>query len=181
MKKISTLITAMLAVLLSFTFTSCDEDSDIAYTLEGTWKGNMYVSSTYNGRTYDTTYSEICFLRDPYTYSSGTGYWIDHYRNTGWGRNYVANHIEWTVDNGTITVYFMEERTTVQIRDYGLNGKYFKGTIYYGKQIVDFRLTHVSSPNWSDYDYGRNHFPYGRAVVDSTTTNEQPVRFFREK
>ena len=75
MKKISTLITAMLAVLLSFTFTSCDEDSDIAYTLEGTWKGNMYVSSTYNGRTYDTTYSEICFLRDPYTYSSGTGYW----------------------------------------------------------------------------------------------------------
>ena len=57
MKKISTLITAMLAVLLSFTFTSCDEDSDIAYTLEGTWKGNMYVSSTYNGRTYDTTYA----------------------------------------------------------------------------------------------------------------------------
>ncbi len=28
----------MLVALLPFTFISCDEDDEIAYTLEGTWK-----------------------------------------------------------------------------------------------------------------------------------------------
>lgn len=181
MKQISTLMAMMLVTLLSFTFTSCDEDSDIAYTLEGTWRGNMYVSSTYNGRTYDATYSEICFLRDPYTYSSGSGYWIDYYRNTGWGRNYVANHINWTVDNGTIAVYFVEEGTSVMIRDYRLSDNYFQGTIYHGTQMVDFSLTHVSSPNWNDFDYGWSYYGYSRAVTDSASVSERPVRFIRSK
>ena len=38
----------MMAVLATaaVAFTSCD-DEQIAYTLEGTWKGNMYISSYY--------------------------------------------------------------------------------------------------------------------------------------
>lgn len=38
--------------LMAMTFTSCDEDAEIAYTLEGTWSGNMYVSMEYDGRVY---------------------------------------------------------------------------------------------------------------------------------
>ena len=68
-----------LVAMMALTLTSCDEDYDIAYTLEGTWRGNMYVSSVYDGYTYDATYTELCFVQDPYRYSSGTGYWIDHY------------------------------------------------------------------------------------------------------
>ena len=135
----------VLLAVLSMSFVSCEwnDDDEIAYTLEGTWKGNMYVSSEWDGRTYDATYSEICFLRDPYRYSSGTGYWVDYYSNTGWGRNYVANHIEWTVNYRTITVYFVEE-----------------GTIYDGESRVDFRLTHTSSPNWNNYYYGWDDYYY---------------------
>lgn len=79
MKKLSTLMTMALVAMMALTLTSCDEDYDIAYTLEGTWRGNMYVSSVYDGYTYDATYTELCFVQDPYRYSSGTGYWIDHY------------------------------------------------------------------------------------------------------
>ena len=67
----------VLAALMSMTIVSCDDDDDIAYTLEGTWEGDMYIQSSYNGHTYDATYSEICFLKDPYKWSSGDGYWVD--------------------------------------------------------------------------------------------------------
>ena len=38
---------AMMTTL--FTLTSC-EDERIANTLEGTWSGNMYISTRYDGR-----------------------------------------------------------------------------------------------------------------------------------
>lgn len=43
MKKFTTLLTMAFIALMSISFTSCDDDSDIAYTLDGTWKGNMFV------------------------------------------------------------------------------------------------------------------------------------------
>ena len=46
MKRIAAFMTMTLITVLALTLTSCDEDSEIAYTLEGTWEGNMYVSST---------------------------------------------------------------------------------------------------------------------------------------
>ena len=49
---------------LSFTFTSCDEDEDIAYTLDGTWEGNIYVSHKWDGHYYDASYSYIYFIFD---------------------------------------------------------------------------------------------------------------------
>ena len=94
MKKLSTLMTMALVAMMALTLTSCDEDYNIAYTLEGTWRGNMYVSSVYDGYPYDATYTELCFVQDPYRYSSGTGYWIDHYAGDAPWR-YVANHTEW--------------------------------------------------------------------------------------
>ena len=49
-------------------FTSC-EDEKIASTLEGTWRGNMYISSYYGGHSYNATYTEITFLKDPMSYA----------------------------------------------------------------------------------------------------------------
>ena len=72
MKKFTSILAIAFMALMAMTFTSCDEDAEIAYTLEGTWSGNMYVSMEYDGRVYDATYSELCFSRDPYRYSSGT-------------------------------------------------------------------------------------------------------------
>ena len=36
MKKFTTLLTMAFIALMSISFTSCDDDSDIAYTLDGT-------------------------------------------------------------------------------------------------------------------------------------------------
>lgn len=52
MKKFTTLLTMAFIALMSISFTSCDDDSDIAYTLDGTWKGNMLVE--YGNRNAST-------------------------------------------------------------------------------------------------------------------------------
>ena len=57
MKKFTTLLTMAFIALMSISFTSCDDDSDIAYTLDGTWKGNMLVE--YGNR--NALYSVIRF------------------------------------------------------------------------------------------------------------------------
>ncbi len=116
----------LLLALTATTLVSCDDDSDIATTLEGTWQGDMEVRTYYDGQYYQAVSSEICFVQDPYTYSSGTGYWIDYYRNSPWRNNQVANHIKWTVSNGAINVYFVEEGTSLEIRNYRLSNGYSK-------------------------------------------------------
>lgn len=188
MKKLMSIFSMLLLALTATTLVSCDDDSDIAATLEGTWKGNMEVSTEYQGQYYQAVYSEICFVQDPYTYSSGTGYWIDYYQNSPWRNNQVANHIQWTVSNGVINVYFVEEGTSVQIRDYRLYRGRFEGTIYYGNQTVDFSLVQVSSPNWNSYtDWGYDYYGdyyggYAKKNVAGTRAGEdstaKPVRHF---
>jgi len=75
-----------LIALMSLSFTSCDEDSDIAYTLDGTWTGNMQV--VYGG--YESTRTVIRFIQNDGVYS-GTGYWIDYYGGGFWaGKKYLG-------------------------------------------------------------------------------------------
>lgn len=189
MKKLMSIISMLLLALTATTLVSCDDDSDIAATLEGTWKGKMELRTEYQDQYYQVISSEICFLQDPYSYSSGTGYWIDYYQNSPWRNNQVANHIKWTVSNGVINVYFKEEGTSLEIRNYRLYRGLFEGTIYYDDQIVNFSLRQVSSPNWNSYtDWGYDYdddYYYGgyakknvagtRAGEDSTA---KPVRHF---
>ena len=190
MKKLYTMMMMAMMGMMALSFTSCETDEEIAYTLEGTWKGNMYISSEWDGYTYDATYTEITFLKDPYTYSSGSGYWVDYYSNAPW--DYVANHIDWTVDYGTIYVYFREKGTSLEIRDYRLNYDRFVGTIYDRGTMVDFELYNVSHPysyydnyRWG-YDSWYDDWSYGwsrtRGVdADSVKTAEKPKRIVRNK
>ena len=48
MKKLMSIISMLLLALTATTLVSCDDDSDIAMTLEGTWQGDMKVSTDYN-------------------------------------------------------------------------------------------------------------------------------------
>ena len=147
MKKLYTL---MLTAMMAFTFTAC-EDEFIADTLEGTWSGNMYVSTYYGGCDYYATRTEITFNLDPFRFTKGSGYWVDYYSGAPW--DYVANHISWRVDNGNITVYFHENGTSVVISNYRLNDSRFSGYIADGDNDVRFNLTHIASPNWNNYSY----------------------------
>lgn len=184
MKKMYTMLMMAMMGFMTMSLTSCEEDEAIAYTLEGTWKGNMYISSEWDGRYYDATYSEITFLKDPRTYSSGSGYWVDYYSKAPW--DYVANHIDWRVDFGTIYIYFVEEGTSMEIRDYRLNADRFSGYIYDNGTNVDFELYNVSRPYYDNYRWGYDSWDYDyywsrtRGVgVDSTTTVEKPKRIIR--
>lgn len=187
MKRIHTLLTMVAIAMLSFTFTSCDEDEYIADTLWGTWKGNMYVTSYWNNRYYDANYSEISFDKDPDRYSSGTGYWVDYYSNAPW--DYLANHIRWTVRNSSIWVYFIEDDYEVEIFDYELSYNYFDGYIYTSNnKEVEFHLTKTSSPNWNRYHYGWDYWNGYYAKESSfeptrasSADIEKPKRMFRVK
>lgn len=152
MKKLNTLLTLAIVTLLSLSFTSCDEDANVAYYLDGTWTGNMYVQSSYDGQTYTSTYSEITFNAG---YDSGDGVWVDYYTNGHWGRqDYVANHIYWRVRDRNIYVHFVEENTDVVIYNYSLGDRYFTGQVDAGGSYANFRLTRTYSSNWDDYDWG---------------------------
>ena len=176
MKKFFTILTVFGTLLTTATLTSC-EDAEIARTLEGTWSGDMRVRTGYGGRDYYATYTEITFLRDPGRYSSGNGYWVDYYSDAPW--DYVANHIDWTVDYGDIKIYFREDNTSFTIRDYSLNDDRFSGTLWDNDNRVTFSLYHISSPNWNSYDHwgysSWSHY-YSRGTSSDTSDTEKPVR-----
>lgn len=154
MKKFTTLLTMAFIALMSISFTSCDDDSDIAYTLDGTWKGNMSVEYG----NYDAIYSVIRFDQTDGIYS-GTGYWIDYYQGDYWhGNNYIANRIHWTVRNKSIYIDFLDENSDgAIISDYALSDRKFSGYVEVpgnGNRAY-FELYRDSySYNWRDYDWG---------------------------
>ena len=183
MKKLYTL---MLMALMGLTFTAC-EDEFIADSLEGTWSGDMYVSSYYNGHDYYATHTEVTFEIDPFRFTKGSGYWVDYYRSAPW--DYVANHISWRVDNGNIYIRFLDDNSSVVISDYRLTDSRFSGYIADGDYDVHFNLRHISSPNWSNYsNWGYDEWYYDgyysrqtrSADNDSTVVMpaEKPIRQF---
>lgn len=184
MKQVTQLLILVALATISLALTACDSDDEyIADTLWGTWEGDMYVSSEYNGQVYDATYSVIQFDRNNGSYASGTGYWIDYYSNAPW--DYVANHITWEVYNGCIHVYFIEEGSSLDIYNYWLDYDYFNGCIYngYGQQ-VDFSLQKTGVPTWSNFYYGYDYWLDGyysksRATGNGRATEAHPRRIVR--
>jgi hypothetical protein len=98
----------------------------------------------------------------------------------------VANHIDWTVSNGVIHVYFIEEDTSIDICDYHLSASRFYGTLNDYGQLVDFDLYNVSHPYsyWDNYYWGYDgwyddyYWARTRGIdADSAKTIEKPKRF----
>jgi hypothetical protein len=155
MKKLVTLL--MMATMALFTFTSC-EDENIAYTLEGTWEGQVFDYSQWDGQTYNISYSMLDFRMDPFATRTGNGYWVDIY--SGGNRHHVSYRIDWKVRDGIIYIKFREDGTTYRISDYRLSDYTFRGTMYeadwntgnYNGNAHDFSMRHIDSPNW-DYYY----------------------------
>lgn len=154
LKKIGAAVAALAFTLT--TLTSCD--SFIASTLEGTWEGDMYFTSYYDGRVYYSNYTELEFIGDPFRMKSGYGYWIDYYSNAPW--DYVANHIAWEVYDRVIRIHLLEDDEYVEIFNYALNDSFFTGDVRYAGESRHFKLRHTSSPNWNDYYYGNDGY-YG--------------------
>lgn len=189
MKKFTTLLTMAFIALMSISLTSCDEDSDIAYTLDGTWRGNMYVQYG----NVDATYSVIRFDQNDGIYS-GTGYWIDYFDRNYWhGNNYIANRIIWTVRNRNIYITLLDENSDVVIYDYALGDRKFSGYVEADNGNRAYFELSRDSYNWrDDYDWGyskqysglENTQIVSRGAKDSVEyvkvadDNRKPVRRF---
>ncbi len=189
MKKFTTLLTMAFIALMSISLTSCDEDSDIAYTLDGTWRGNMYVQYG----NVDATYSVIRFDQNDGIYS-GTGYWIDYFDRNYWhGNNYIANRITWTVRNRNIYITLLDENSNVVIYDYALGDRKFSGYVEADNGNRAYFELSRDSYNWrDDYDWGyskqysglENTQIVSRGAKDSVECvkvaddNQKPVRRF---
>lgn len=177
----SILLAPLLFVASLITMSSCD--SIIASSLEGTWEGDMYMYSEWGGHRYNSTGCSIEFVGDPFSMHTGTGYWVDYYSGAPW--DYMAYHIEWTVENRVIKIHFLEDNYYVEIRNYNLDDRRFYGNVYYDGDQRHFDLYHTSSPNWDnmhygydyDYGYGPYYSPSRSAANDSVPA--LPVRHMR--
>ena len=179
MKRFTTIFTVMLMAALSLSLVSCDEDAEVAATLAGTWQGNVYAYSRYNGREYRAAESKVQFNSG---YNSGDGYWIDYYNDAPY--SYQASHITWHVRNTNIYIHFEEDNTNVVIYNYRLSDDRLSGYIQTGNgQMLTITLYHTYSPNWSsytfdDYDYD-SYYGYAKSRTSGTATG-RPQRFFSE-
>lgn len=173
MKKLYTTLMIAMMGLMTLSFTSCETDEEIAYTMEGTWRGNMQIED-WDGASYID--SEITFLKDPYTYSEGTGLWVDYYSGAPW--DYVPTHIEWYVKYGTIYIYFVEDDASVEIRHYNLTANHFSGEFYDGYKTVTFNLRNTSRRYEGDYNWSGNHY-YTRGIGGDSTIIKRPAKRIR--
>ena len=142
MKSNNRLLAALAAIIAaSCIFTACD--SDIAYTLEGTWEGNMFQEYYWEGTTYRPSYTQVTFLKDPYTYSSGDGYWVDYFDSwIPWKNTVVTNHIDWTVRNERASadlIPSLSRWTSISSR-----------TISTSSSAITVSATTSSEANWMD-------------------------------
>ncbi len=153
MKKLTSIFALLLSMIALMSLTSC-EDQSIAYDLEGTWKGDMYMIRD----GHCATYSEIEFYGDPFHFTSGSGKWLDVYSN--YPGDYFCSRMKWKVSNGVIYISLLDDCDIngrpfeLTIYDYYLDGDRFKGYIDYEGGSRQFSLYHTYSPHWEDYDYG---------------------------
>ena len=153
MKTMIERIGLMMMVLLSaLTLTSCDEDAEMAYDLDGIWQG------TINGNYYQDRYgyteswdTEIRFYQDGDFSRGGSGEERDwDYR----GKCY-SSRVDWKVRNGRIYLYY-DDGYNIVIDRYDLywrsNTQRFRG--YFedfdtGDQLASFDLVKVV--DWHDF------------------------------
>lgn len=161
MKRFSTIMMGALAALMMFSFTSCDEDEDIAFTLEGAWEGDMEsYTRAYGGAMYDPSMVTISFYKDNNGWSTGTGYWKETFgSNWRYSRNYFVSRITYNVTMRDINIRFLDDHDhRITIRDYSLTNNRFSGYFYEGNSRVEFVLYHVAGPNWGSYEYGWSYY-----------------------
>ena len=153
MKTMIERIGLMMMVLLSaLTLTSCDEDTETAYDLDGIWQG------TINGNYYQDRYgyteswdTEIRFYQDgDFSRGGSGGERVWDYR----GKCY-SSRFDWKVRNGRIYLYY-DDGYNIVIDRYDLywrsNTQRFRG--YFedfdtGDQLASFDLVKVV--DWHDF------------------------------
>lgn len=173
MKRLTSIL-GVLMVMMTMMLTSC-EDQMISNDLEGTWKGDMFMVRD----GYRAVYTEIEFFGDPFSFTSGTGRWLDVYSNRP--HDYFASRIDWKVRNGNIHIWLLDDRDShgnafeLVISDYRLRGDRFWGYVDYEGGSREFNLYRVDNHRWDDYDYGyyyEEYYYYSKGKQPKQHTHE---------
>lgn len=166
MKKFYTTLMMAMMGLMTLSFTSCETDEEIAYDLEGTWRGSMSIADA-DGEAYVD--SEITFIRNSNSYTEGNGLWADYY-----GRgDYELYRFDWYVDYGTIHIRF-DDGALVEIRSYSLTSKRFRGRFWDGNKEVSFELRNTTRKSASDYNWNGPHYRT-RGASDASNNEIRPT------
>ena len=151
MKRIFTQVTmVMMTLVMGMTLTSCDEDVDQAYDLNGTWEGwirTTRMSDRFNDYTEDWE-TVIKFVQDG-EFSRG-GYGIEFDKSPR-GYRYV-NEFEWYVSNGRIYILY-DDGTDIVIDRYSQSRDRFSGIFCDARtyeDVASFQLIKTSdNPYWA--------------------------------
>lgn len=148
MKKISTLWTMVLLMMVAVGFSSCtDDDQDMAYYLNGEWQGYIYDGS----ESYRVS---LCFEQhnDNYFATSGYGYEVD----CPWMGHPSRTQFRWRVDNRYIYLdYGPEGRYVMDCSNFPTSyrvGEHMSGRIWHERtntHVADFQL----KKTYNEYDY----------------------------
>jgi hypothetical protein len=174
MKRLTTLLTMVLAAIVTLTFTSCEQDDDFAISsnLEGIWQGSLgqYYDSFY-GSDYGYLETEFRFANYSDNSTSGEGVQID-YDPDAWSQ-YKEYPFRWNVAYGNIYLHY-EDGTEMVLRDYSMSGSRLRGTLELqsGEFAMDLDLVHTDYWPW-----GSSYAKSTRAAKDSVTI---PNRTFKK-
>lgn len=155
MKRMNTYLSMLLlAVVSMLSLTSCDDDSEIAYDLNGTWVG------TIQGNRYDSRHNswltEITFEQRSSFSRGGTGYEYDLNRSTGTS---YESYFDWSVKDRNIYIHYHSDNYNVVIRDWNIDWfqgvQIFSGTFVNtdtGEVIASFSLSKQAGYNAKEAD-----------------------------
>ena len=166
-----------MAAVMALSLNSCNEDDDIALTLDGIWEGEVAMDYFSHRWGVQTEYQavDIQFYADPYRYAQGEGIEYDYLPN-GY---YTECHFYFEVRNGRIYIDY-DDGTSVAIRNYRLTGNSFTGEFidyYTGDYLASFDFIKVT--NWRHIRYTRSGDTEFKKVPSPALQNggkaEQPV------
>lgn len=148
--------TTILTIMVALCLTSCDEDVDTAYDLNGIWEGTIYGDyyyDRYGGAVATTSWdTQIEFVQNGDFSKGGDGTELDYNQDTG---EVTLSEFTWTVRNGRIYMSY-DDGYQIVINDYELytvaNTPRFRG--YFldwdtGEQLASFNLIKTSS--WASW------------------------------
>ena len=156
MKKI--LFVAIAALVALASFTSCEEEENVAGSLYGSWEGDLGITHIYKGQTIKPVKCVYTFTRNNDSSTIGDGYLVETfdipelpvvYRRLRWET--------WKRQNGDVGVQINLESEDVKyhIVEYNLSDRDFTGKYTSGdKTDIPFTLTRVATaPDISNVRY----------------------------
>ncbi len=162
-KKLQKALWGLMTMVALTGLTSCDEDTQMSWTLSGQWFGDFGMFYDYEDRlgrvtTYYSTESDIYFEPNSSFSTRGVGWQRDYYRYGPY--KYMYYKFYWYVRDGVLYLeYPYDRQLDTYIYDYRLRNGHFMGRL--GDSHTGFDLVKVDIyDDWSYYLGERDYYYY---------------------